>query len=649
MEPGGSDPVDEALLAEPGLALRHALDSIDAGELERSEWLLAAIATRYPVIADYADLERLRLYVLTARFEEAIALGDGWPHPDSPYSAVVSVEVARARAAQGEEGRARAAYERALGSTEAPELRAEILVEIGRSLRRSGRSEEAAARWLEVWVRYPLADVPGFEEDFAEVAAELGRPLRRAEDFRKRGDVLFSARHNEEALAAYEQAIEQGGLGVRGQRRAERQRARTLYRMRRYGEAREAFAALPQTAENRIAGASSRARSGDVEGAAQELERIGAEVRGGQGASAKLMAALLWDGEGENARARKLFATLSRGRGPTAATALWRLGWDAYLAGKYEDARAYFQRLDERETGMVARLRARYWAARAAERLGAPESTEEFAAMARDFPFSYYGWRASHRTDQKLAEGSEWTIAVGDSVLLPEDFSRPRILLEAGRTAAARDALEALYRRAGGMEDRLRLAALYAEAGDYHRPQVLVVGAYQETLARGPEQEVIELWWHAWPAPYPEAVSVAVGKREVLGPELLYAIMREESGYRPEVRSVSGARGLLQLMPETAERVARNEALDDFQVEDLFEPKVNIELGAAYLDELLHQFGGRASAAIGSYNAGPHRVAQWLEGPLLEDDEWVEAIPYEQTRNYVKRVLRSVHAYRVLY
>ena len=102
-------------------------------------------------------------------------------------------------------------------------------------------------------------------------------------------------------------------------------------------------------------------------------------------------------------------------------------------------------------------------------------------------------------------------------------------------------------------------------------------------------------------------------------------------------------------MPKTAERVARNEALDDFQVEDLFEPKVNIELGAAYLDELLHQFGGRASAAIGSYNAGPHRVAQWLEGPLLEDDEWVEAIPYEQTRNYVKRVLRSVHAYRVLY
>lgn len=649
MEPAALDPVDEGLLAEPGLALRHALDSVDAGELERSEKLLAAIGARHPVIADYADLERLRLYVLTERFEEALALGDGWPHPDSPLSAEVYVEVARARAARGEEGRARAAYERALGSTEDPDLRAATLVEIGRSLRRSGRSEEAAARWLEVWVRYPLAEVPGFEEDLVSVEPELERPLRRAEDFRKRGDVLFSARHNEEALAAYDRALEMEGLGVRGRRRAERQRARTLYRMRRYVEAREAFAALPQTGETRIAGASSRARSGEVEEAAKQLERIAAEVRGGQGASAKLMAALLWDGEGEKARARKLFASLSRGRGPTAATALWQLGWDAYLAGKYKDARAYFERLDARETGMVARLRARYWAARAAERLGAPEAPVEFAAMARDFPFSYYGWRASHRTDRELDEESTWTIAAGDSVLSAEDLARPRILLEAGRTADARDALNQLYLRAEGMDDRLRLASLYAEAGDYHRPQLLVVGAYQETLARGPEQEAIELWWHAWPAPYPEAVSVAVAQREVLGPELLYAIMREESGYRPDVRSVSGARGLLQLMPKTAERVARNEALEDFQVEDLFEPQVNIRLGAAYLDELLHQFGGRASAAIGSYNAGPHRVAEWLEGPLLEDDEWVEAIPYEQTRNYVKRVLRSIHAYRVLY
>jgi soluble lytic murein transglycosylase len=132
-------------------------------------------------------------------------------------------------------------------------------------------------------------------------------------------------------------------------------------------------------------------------------------------------------------------------------------------------------------------------------------------------------------------------------------------------------------------------------------------------------------------------------------PQLVYAIMREESGYRPQVVSVSGARGLLQLMPETAERVARDGQVGRFSVEDLFLPRVNIQLGSDYLSSLLRRFDGRTSAAIGSYNAGPQVVAQWIANGPTEDDAWVEEIPYDQTRSYVKRVLRSLHAYRVLY
>jgi soluble lytic murein transglycosylase len=125
--------------------------------------------------------------------------------------------------------------------------------------------------------------------------------------------------------------------------------------------------------------------------------------------------------------------------------------------------------------------------------------------------------------------------------------------------------------------------------------------------------------------------------------------MREESGYRPEVISVSGARGLLQLMPTTAERVAREQRLEGFHADDLFLPSVNIRLGSAYLEGLLREFDGRKSAAIGSYNAGPQAVARWVARNTGEDDEFVEEIPYNQTRAYVKRVMRSLHAYRVLY
>src|SRR5262249_43948539 len=103
------------------------------------------------------------------------------------------------------------------------------------------------------------------------------------------------------------------------------------------------------------------------------------------------------------------------------------------------------------------------------------------------------------------------------------------------------------------------------------------------------------------------------------------------------------------LMPETAEQVARGAALPAVAADDLFVPQVNIALGSAYLDELLGRFGGRASAAIRSYNAGPHRAAARLDRATPDDHPAGEAIAYDETGASVKRVLRSLHACRVLY
>jgi soluble lytic murein transglycosylase len=104
-------------------------------------------------------------------------------------------------------------------------------------------------------------------------------------------------------------------------------------------------------------------------------------------------------------------------------------------------------------------------------------------------------------------------------------------------------------------------------------------------------------------------------------------------------------------MPATAAQLARERGLASFESEDLFDPKTNITLGSAYLAQLGARFDGRLSAAIGSYNAGPSKVSSWLTGPAgqLEDDVWVENIPYDQTRAYVKRVLRSLHVYKTFY
>ncbi len=238
----------------------------------------------------------------------------------------------------------------------------------------------------------------------------------------------------------------------------------------------------------------------------------------------------------------------------------------------------------------------------------------------------------------------------GKAALKPRELARMRILVEAGLAEVGQAELEELAARARGLGDRRELARLAAAAGDYHRAERLIVDAYAEPLARGPRNGQEELWRLAWPLAYGELVEAWVEPREAIEPALVYAVMREESGYRPQALSSAGARGLLQIMPATGERLARSVGLGGYSHDDLFDPQVNIRLGAAYLDELARRFDGRTSAAVGSYNAGPEAIARWItERPEQADDEWVESMPFSQTRTYVKRVLRSLHAYRVLY
>ncbi len=648
--------LERALLSRPGAALRAALDAERKGDSERAESLLAAVAERHPIAADYADLLRMKMRVDAGRIDDAIAMREIWRHRSSPLLAQFHELVGQAHAARGEEAEARAAWELALGADSSSERASELRLAIAQSQLRSGEIEAAGESLLVIWTRYPLspADEQAVEQlEILEqaLAKTRGEPLRSAAQLRRRGDALFRKRRNEEALAVYEQALASDGLIESERRRALRQRARALFRLRRYSDAAAAYAELPTDAETRIHWARSIARGGDPARGARELERIGRETRGSRGAQATLLAALLLQGEGDEERARALYATLLRSAPRTAAAgvALWKLGWSAYRDGRFPAAMGYFEKLRDRNDDAMGQLRARYWHARAAESGGRPEAAEALARLAREFPLSYYGWRASTRAPVHKVEVEPVKVSRGTAALSPADLARATILLEAGLHEWAEDEMDRLFVRARGLEDRLALAELYANAGNYHRAQRLMVDAYTETLARGPLPVPVEIWWHAWPVPFADEVRGATVEGTALDEELIYAVMREESGYRPEVLSVSGARGLLQLMPETAERVARRVELAEFSVDDLFLPRINIQLGSAYLAELLGRFSGRASAAIGSYNAGPHRVARWLDGELLEDDEWVEEIPYDQTRSYVKRVLRSVHAYRVLY
>jgi soluble lytic murein transglycosylase len=334
--------------------------------------------------------------------------------------------------------------------------------------------------------------------------------------------------------------------------------------------------------------------------------------------------------------------------------ALWREGWVQFRSGAHADASRTFSTLVERSEDPLAQLRPRYWRARAALLTGKEKvGRGEFEEIARGYPLTYYGWRAKERlsldgaslveTDRALAEG---TRRVDD-----EAIERVALLIEAGLEDLARDELRFVARRARGLVDRTRVGVLLARVGDYHRANRLVVNAYAESLARGLQPGHEALWWLSWPPAYRDTIDEVLPTGAAIEPELVWAIMREESHYRVDARSAVGALGLLQLMPATASQLAKERGLSAFEAEDLFDPRTNIMLGSTYLAQLGKRFDGRMSAAIGSYNAGPRKVSSWLEGEggKLEDDVWVENIPFDQTRGYVKRVLRSLHVYKVFY
>ena len=643
-------------LAAPGWAssdragpeLREAVQSLERGESERAETLLREVSARHPIVADHADLLRMRIAVETGDLEAARAFEPLWSRRDSPLLGRFYTLLGRALREAGDERRARAAWEAAAAATSGRERLAALGLEIAESFLRQGRDASAADRLVELWTRH--AELPQAERAAAHLDAleQRGPRLRTAARHLARADTLYRRYHNENALLAYDRALELG-LDAAGRGRARHQRAETLFRLRRYPEAIEAFDVLPASDGRIIQRARAEARAGRVREGALALEKLGGSKKGTQAVRAVYLAGLLWDGL-DDERAGALFEQVIR-RAPNssyAANSRWWLGWHAYRAGRLDPAERHFADLAAREKDAVSALRPRYWQARVREALGRDDAQRRYAELAREFPFSYYGWRALERLDQPLETRPPPALSAGTRRLRPEQLARPRILLEAGLVDEAREELARLFDTARGVADRLTLAALYADAGAFDRAQRLVVNAYSQTLARGPVPGFAELWWHAWPAPYEEALGRATS-RGGPSPALVYSIMREESGYRPEVMSVVGARGLLQLMPKTATRVASTMGMNDFDPDQLFQPEVNIALGSAYLAGLLERFDGYRSAAIGSYNAGPEAVSRWLGSPRRPDDEWVEQIPYGQTRAYVKRVLRSLHVYNVLY
>jgi soluble lytic murein transglycosylase len=650
-------PAADARAAGP--ALRAALAEL-ASDAERGRTALAEVERAYPIVADHAAQQRIASFAAAAehaRVRELAALF-GAAHASSPLRGRVAALDADAAVALSDEAGARASYALARSAAEGREERARLALAIARSLERSAAHADAASAFVAIW----RDDAPtgAAREAFAALEAQApsattGSGVIRDSDWALRGRQLFDAFWNEDALRACDRALAGGALEPARRSELAALRAELLFRDRRYAEAERAFAALPDSRENRFWRARSLARSGRSDEAKRAFEQLG-EVRDDWGARALFLAGTLYeDDDVAKASERYRQALALATRAELRVEARWRLAWRAYLEQRFSDAARDLEALAREPSDPIEALRARYWQARALARAGDAAGASQLSALAREWSFTYYGQQSAARAPAGAGIAAEdATAAVSaeperTNALGPGALLRARALLEAGLADDAGAEARALAPKARTQADRLELAAFLQDAGEYDAAQRVILDAYSVPLAAGPQGGEHDLWWAAYPQAFSAEVETAAAKAGIPA-QLLYAVMREESGFRPDVLSVVGARGLVQIMPETGRQIARGLGAASYSPDELFVPERNLELGAAYLASLLARFEGRVSAAVASYNAGPEAVERWLtQNGALDDDEWIETIPYDQTRAYAKRVLRSFTIYQALY
>ncbi len=325
--------------------------------------------------------------------------------------------------------------------------------------------------------------------------------------------------------------------------------------------------------------------------------------------------------------------------GRALADAEWLAGWIAlrYLNDEAAALR-HFKTMFDGVATPISRARGAYWAGRAAEAMKDAKRAKGWYENAAGHVTTYYGQLAAAR----LSKDHEWPLpsdplASAKDIEAFEKHELTRVVRMLGEIGVA-EAIGPFVMRLNDIAETPGQRALAANlATSQGRPDLAV------SIARRADREGVTLIASGYPVP-----SI-----EIQSPEkaLVFALIRQESGFHQRAISSAGARGLMQLMPATAKQVAQGLNVG-YSPEQLHDPAYNVRLGSAYLGKVLGSFNGSYVLSLAAYNAGPSRVREWIReygdprNPEVDPIDWIENIPFSETRNYVQRVLESVQVYR---
>jgi soluble lytic murein transglycosylase len=619
-------------------------------------------------LGDYVNFYLGTAYYQTGRLAEAVATLGGFAkaYPESLLIRDAHVTYANALVA---DGRAPEAVE--LLENDREPIRADLELALGRAYEAAGQPAKALTIFRNLYFTMPLSwEATQVDGDLKKLA---GTPETQPPTFaerKTRADLLAKGKQYNQAANEYHALL--NDAGPENRLALTMAMAEALRHAGRDKEAKKTLESMPESTPElnaeRLFNLGEIARNANDD---EAFLRMLDQLRQTAPTSIWLEQALLSAGNiyllrHDYDRAIDSFRELQQRfpNGGRASYALWKATWLSLRQGRRVDAEKGFEEQIELYPSSGEIPAALYWRGRLAEEDGeAPKARAYYQKVSDRFRNYYYGELARQQLKKLKSDGDTVHYALLDRVP-PIDAStkvtadpaptdnlrvqKAQLLANGALLDLAVKELRAAADESKGNWLVPETAHLYTDAGRYDMAiQVLkkaVPGYFAVDLPSLPRPY--------WEALFPKPFWIDLKKfssDNALDPYMVAALIRQESEFNPGAVSHANAVGLMQLLPKVGKSVAKQEKLKHFSSNELFTPGVNLQLGTRYFRSMVDKFGA-FEYALAAYNAGAERVQDWLgQGKYRDPQEFVESIPFTETREYVQAILRNANVYRQLY
>jgi soluble lytic murein transglycosylase len=601
--------------------LKKGKNELESGKYEDAIASLSAAEKELPLLGDYAMLWLSDAYHETGKHKESLKtiriLLDKYPL--SPL-----IKKARVReikeAEEVPEENIQQIYESYLKDYSDD---TEVRFLYAQWLKKDGRKDTAKSVFKDIYIDAGPFSGPAY--------SELSSSDISAKDLVNRASNLMNARDFRGAESALRSAMAKDDGSLK--KEILKDLGFSLFRQKKYSKAAEVF----KEANNIYWQVRSLYRIGEKKAFNSALGEL---LKSGDKRAGRILISIASDQrrEGKIEEALKTYQNVIEQYPSRTEDALWGIGWTYFLTGEYKRAANIFTRL----YATYDEIRYLYWKARSLEADGEDAGSIYHAIMEKGLNFysimSYIrtggAMEESHAPETPKFSGI-FTTQGKRFTVTPQKNDRIEALLDLGFRKEALSALIYVSKHLSSIDDLLYICSKFQELGEYkYSVRLAVKVPYIE-----------EFHPFQYPFAYQDIVET-LSERYNVDPELVFSVAREESRFDPEASSMAGALGLMQVMPQTAYRLNNNLRLDVHSPRGILDVKNNFHFGIYLLSDLIKEFGSY-SYALAAYNAGRDNVRKWLQnGNHKSADEFIEDIPYPETRNYVKKVITTFFEYK---